>query len=278
MNHSLNKTLLCLALLFAWTSAHAFSPIVRQFGTDFDGDGGFSFAGVTEVGNLNAASEWSVTNDGIRYFRDNSSVGSMSEYVDAAALFQVSGLGNGTFQNFQVTLAGEIKNLGADWNRFGIIALSDGNAGQVDYYNETGHYNGRFHRLTSGSDRSLRISQGVGNHLGGSGQLNLPAGMDTGKFILTLTGTYNESNQLLLELDLWHENHPDDTFTLYTGLQSGDGLRDGDYFGFGGRFRASSASETEILFTSISIVPEPRFYGLFAGVLVLMGVMLRRRV
>ena len=220
-------------------------PHSWQFGTDRDGDGGFQFAAVSSDDD-DATDMWSVESDSIRFNMPEN-----SPYVDAGALIAVNELGGGNYQDFEIELSGEIMSIGHDWNRFGIVALANDELGRVGHYNDSSYYSARIQRPTTGG-RTLRIANQMGNHLGGSGlELDLPYPLESGKFTLTLTGTYDDSNALLMELNLWHEDYPDEDWTVQTDRRSGP--KDDVYFGFGGRFRSSEGSGTEVLFTSLSI-------------------------
>ncbi len=243
-------------------AAHAFEPVSWRFGTDFDGDAGFQTAAVwdetAEDKTTPTTGEWIVDSDSIRFYLPPLDPdGPSNNYTDAGAFVAVDGLGDGNFRDFRIELSGEIVSIGHDWNRFGIVALGGGELGTV--YNTLDYYSARFQRPTAGgTNRQLRIAHGMGNHLGGSDlQFYLPHSLGSGEFTLTLTGRYNEEDQLFMLLQLDHEDYPDENWTAQSDLRGADSLRDGIQFGFGGRFRSGTGSDTDVRFTSMSIEEPP---------------------
>lgn len=214
-----------------------------------DGDGGFHLRAVDE-NEAAVEGEFQVVGEGLRFFRAG---GSPAIYRDVAALISVPTLG-GTFRNdFTIILEGRINRIGGDWNRFGLIAFSDGRFGSPGHYEDSGtFYNVRFHRPGYGSHQRFRLSRVLGNPLGESADATPDFSIGAGAFRITLQGVYDNRQRLKLTANIWHESGPMEGIDIESTLQNQP--LTGTFFGLGGRLRVTGAQPTDILFTRFSVL------------------------
>ncbi len=259
----MKKTLPCLtaipAFLIAFAGAtYAFEPVSWQFGSDFDGDGGFLLQGVADTSRTAPhpyPNEWEVTPDSLRYElppHENPDAG--SEIAEAGALVQVPGLGGGNQQDFTIELTGEIHNLTWSFARIGILVLSDDQMGVT--YAGTDGYSGHMRRPNSGS-AELRIGNVSGGDWSGIAADSFVR-VDDGEFMMTLTGIYDDEGALIMTLTILVEGE-DEVYSITTDPI--ENPKDGDYFGIAMRLGSTETGGNLIDFHSLSISEaEPRIF------------------
>ena len=246
---------------FALAATTAHGQLSVNFGTDNDGDGGFTTFG-SDV-------NWSTTSDALRGER----VGGWSN--DAASI-EVPGIAGQDFQITMTVTMDTIRDSGGGFTsqRFGLVFLGS-DPGDMD--DDSTFYAATFYP-NRGDHGELMVWQGQNDFTFpgvGEGDFDRTEGStDNGtQYTFNLAGTYQQNGDLDVAFSV--------TDTL-TGLGANDvatttisGPLAGNVFGVGGR---GNGTGNVIDYNSFEVIPEPSTYALLGGLGALgLTLLIRRR-
>ncbi len=208
------------------------------------GDGGFLLGNSSPT---NGA--WTVEEESLRFRNAYLAHGAdQNNFTEAAAVVNLAEHGWRAGENFTLSLVMELREVG-DWNRIGIVAFAPD---MREHEYRGGGFTFAGLRVHGGNAYSLRI----GNEFGADravAALPMPEPLRDGVYRLTLVGTHQADGSLALRAECWPDGdeHP--------WIGEGNIPRppaDSVHFGFGGRFRAISATrQPTVDFKQFRFVP-----------------------